>query len=77
MYTFKNQNSLELAKFSSANDVLFNSIIPLYIRQNEQRWVDNVSNEHRTTKPDDGDAIALDYACLNADERSVLAGCQI
>lgn len=39
--------------------------------------VDNVSNEHRAAKPDDDDAIALDYACLDADERSVLAGCQI
>lgn len=39
--------------------------------------IDNVSNEHRFAKPDDGDAVALDYACLGADEHSVLAGCQI
>lgn len=39
--------------------------------------IDNVSNEHRFIQPDDGDAVALDYACLGADEHSVLAGCQI
>lgn len=39
--------------------------------------VDNISNEHRFAKLDDGDAVAPDYACLGADEHSVLAGCQI
>ena len=74
----KYENSLELAKFSASNDVVYNLIIHCsMLAQMTGVGIDNVSNEQRFAKPDDGDAVALDYACLGADEHSVLAGCQI